>query len=385
MFINQKVKGISHYLLLISLVLAPFNELRFSFFGISELIILYLFFNSLKDSYSKKKSDKFIFTKFFRIFIIIILTSGTINILFYGGKDVFHNDSFFNLFSYTFTLLTCFIYEKKIFSNKLNGYKLLKHFYFSLSLLLIFLFIFSFFSSNIFGFPLFYFDRFAPLVNNPHKIALVSSVLPFIGLKIIKVERYNIIKRIIIYSMITTIIFITLKSETTKSLMGIFLGMFVYLTFNFFNKKKRVFLFFMLLLIIIIYVLFFDLFGKAINIFNEIDYKEGRSIIYFVGFQKYLESILLGFGPGSHVNFLGVRTDAHQTILTIALQGGALLVIIFINFFKKIINKLLSLDIVFIALLMPILIYILGGDILRSNYIWALLILIYNFDKNTYQ
>ena len=115
MLINQKIHDTSHYLLLLSLIIAPFNELRFTFFGISELIILYFFFKSLKASYSKIKSDKFIFTKFFRNFIIIIIISGIINILFFRGKDVFHNDSFFNLSSYMFVLITCFVFEKKYF------------------------------------------------------------------------------------------------------------------------------------------------------------------------------------------------------------------------------------------------------------------------------
>ena len=185
--------------------------------------------------------------------------------------------------------------------------------------------------------------------------------------------------------MITAIIVITFEFDTTKSLIGIFLGMYVYLTFNFLNKKKRRFVFVFSILILMMYILLFNFFDLLTNSFNEFDYKGGRSFIYYLGFQKYLESFLFGFGPGSHVYFLGERTDAHQTILTLALQGGALLVIVFINFFKKIFYKLLSLDIVFIALLMPILIYIFGGDVLRSNYIWALLILVYNFDKNTYQ
>jgi O-antigen ligase len=377
-YIISKNRYINNYesLLAFAILLAPFNLLRISFFGFSEIILFCCFLFELSNWIKNNYNIPFQFVSFWIKYLIVLIISTLINVFVFSQTDSL--EGAFDFFSYLFVLLTCFIFEKKILFNEIEPYVILKKLFFWLSLLLILLYLYSFFNTTLLGLPLFYYDRFAPLVDNPHKIAILSSILPFIGLKIISKEKgYSLFKKSYIIFLITMVIVITMASNTTKSKIGIILGCYIYFLIKFINPTLRKFLIAISIIGIFISFLFFDYIEFFIQSFKEVDYEGGRNTIYNIGFEKFLESPFIGFGPGSHVILNGIRTDAHSTILTIGLQGGIIALFLFIVFFSRIIFRLIKTEIAYASMFIPILIYILGGDILRTNFIWVIIILIF--------
>ena len=107
--------------------------------------------------------------------------------------------------------------------------------------------------------------------------------------------------------------------------------------------------------------------------FIENDGGNARGDIYFSGLLHVLESPIVGYGPGPHIEFNGKFYDAHNTILTVSLHGGFLALMSFIIFFRKLFIVTLS-SYFLIAAVGALSIYALGGDVLRRLPVWVMLI-----------
>ena len=116
-------------------------------------------------------------------------------------------------------------------------------------------------------------------------------------------------------------------------------------------------------------------------IFNAEDLASGRSSLYSNAIDVALTSPLVGLGPGAHIYQAGQFWDSHETFITVFLQGGAIGLVFFLILMYKIFKtftKVTSL----LAASIPILIYALGGDIMRRLPIWLLLMLLYYYIIN---
>ena len=78
--------------------------------------------------------------------------------------------------------------------------------------------------------------------------------------------------------------------------------------------------------------------NHAIDFFVEEDLSGARNALYSSSFTKILESPIFGYGPGPHAEFrLGSYNDAHQTFLTLGLQGGLFTVFLYLRLIYKLI------------------------------------------------
>lgn len=362
-------------MLVVAVMIAPFTELRFSFVGMSEIIILLILIISL--SKNNVGINHLYFTRFWFFFLITLMLSSVINILFFDNYDVLYG--WYDFFSYLLVFFTVYLFEKKIKKRQINPYFFIKKIFYWMSTLLILLYVFSFFSRSFFGLLLFYHERFAPLVNNPHKIAIFSSVLPFFGLLVFKNEEISIGKKMVVIVIILLDVLITLESDTSKSMLGLFLGFGIFFAFNYLPKQIIKLVIALGLFVLVILFIKYNVNDYLINSFNELDYKGGRSLIYSSGIRQFLSSPFIGYGFGSAIIIGGVKTDAHQTMITVLLQGGVFALFIFLNLLFCVIKKLKNNGLVLISAFIPIFLYIVGGDIMRNNYVWILIMLMYYY------
>ncbi|WP_196892016.1 O-antigen ligase family protein [Aureivirga marina] len=364
--------GFTQNLLILAVLLAPFTELRFSVVGLSEIIIAIVLIASIP-KILQTKSSNLRFTNFWIRFLFILILSSIFNILFFNRYGVI--DGWYDFFSYIFVLFSVFLFENKIKTGEIVPYVFIEKIFFRMSILLIILYGISFFTRSLLGMSLFYYERFAPLVNNPHKIAIFSSVLPFFGLLVLKNVKTKK-EQIIIIALILLDILITIKSETSKSMLGILIGFSLFFMFNYLSKKMIKLAIIIALIFVVVIFLKYDLIGALVNYFNELDYNGGRSLIYGVGINQFILSPFIGYGFDSSIIIDGIKTDAHQTMITIGLQGGIIALILFMSMLSNIL-KVLTKDVILFIAFIPILLYILGGDIMRNNYVWILILLMY--------
>ena len=364
--------------LVIALVLSPFTMLRFSFFGFTEIILLLFFIFSFKRFIKTELWRQFIFTRFWILFIFISLLGLAYNTLILGGTTGTIKGTIFDLSSYIFICLVCYLLEMKFLEKKICPLKLLKLFYLYLTILFIILYVLSLFFTSILGLPLRYEGSFAPLVINIHQSAMVLITLPFIGMFLYKYESSFINKAMILISILLLYI-LALDTAATKAIMGIFIGTAVFLIFSLksmFSKKAVPVLLLCMIGGGIVLVLQFNLIELALTFFEENDGGGARGNLYLQGLLVGMTSPIIGLGAGGHIYYDQIFYDAHQTQLTVFLQAGVLGVILYILLMYKIIRTC-ALSSAFIACIFAISIYSFGGDILRRLPIWLILLLIY--------
>jgi hypothetical protein len=374
----------NYNLLLIAFVISPFTLLRISFFGVAELIFIYLFINSLVELYKNRIKKvhwrKFYITKFwfYYLFISILGFSYSAIVLEYEIGTI--KGMLFDFSAYLFILMTSFVLEREIIIKKLNTYLFLKRSFYLFMYILTFFYIISFFTPTFFGLSIKYHVYFAPLVLNIHQIAMIIIILPFIGMKIYSVETNKFLKLLLLLFIIIGT-FLSLDTGTTKATLGLVAGYFVFILMwmlsGFRNFTKYLIIFFTSIFLFI-YLISSDLYEVVIAAFKEADPHGARAYLYEYALDIGLSSFLIGHGTGPHIAYNGTFYDAHQTFLTIFLQTGVIGVILFFNLMRHIIHKNMS-RITLIAALTPIFIYASGGDILRRLPIWIILIFILHY------
>ena len=367
-----------HLFLVISIVLLPYTELRLSFFGLSEVILMLAFVFEFSKKTKKIIFKDFIFTKFWILFIFVITWSLLLNLLVQTKLDTITGLGF-DYASYLFVLLSCFVFEKVLVHTTINTYLMMKYIFLISSMCFAFLFLVSFYTNSIFGLELFYYQRFSPLANNPHKIAVFLIVLPFFGFKIIEVEKAMILK-ILVFSLIILEIIMIIKTGTSKGIIGVFLGVALYFLLKVIsNKLLRKAIITVSMLVILFFI--GNMWGVLVDYFDSIDYNGGRRSIYGEGLLIVSDNLLIGKGPGPHIFHDGKFMDSHQSFLTALLQGGLIAFLIFSRILLKLFFKIKNNNI-FLSVYIAIYIYVLGGDVLRWNFVWVVYILIFNYRKS---
>lgn len=390
-FKGDILRKTDYVLLIIIVVSGPFTQLRIAKIGISEIasimfVISILFRKELR--FSLKNKYYFIFTKFWLIFFVFMTFGFSYNMVFRINLLNRFNKIFVDLMAYIIVSLICISLELLIYNIEKIDYLFIykKIFYYS-SIIFLILFILSRITSSIFGYTLLQEHNFRPLATNVHHAAMSMAPLPFIGLMLLLNERKMYLRILIIFLMVSNI-FVSYYMGSTKLLMGLVLGVLLLFFFffkNIINKVLLKYIFYIVIIITIIVTMSIKhetILKYAIDFFQTEDVGGARQNLWSSSVPKIMKSPLIGYGPGPHaVLSEGVLFDAHQTILTIGLQAGVIMIIVFFNLIRKM-YIILSKDAIALSSIAGIFVYSLGGDILRRIPMWIFLILSYYFVLN---
>lgn len=372
--------------LVVGATLSLFTSLRFSFFGIGELLIIFSFFLT---NFSRIPPINFLnypFTIFWAIYITASLFGALLNLTIINNQTGTIEKMTLDLFAYIFIFCTAFTLEANINQKSLNPWRLLKGFIIFSSIVLTILLFISFYTPSFVGLALFHNEAsFAPLVTNVHQITMFYIILPFlcIGILIKEYEVYpdrnSIIKTILYLTLFCTTIYMALTAQATKAIVGFWLGVACLFLFYFISKSgfiMRSLIIYLLITFIVFIVYYFDLIRIFTDFFIDADGISGtRAILYGGSFNLIFESPIFGRGPGGHIWKGELYWDVHQTFLTALIQAGIVGFISFMVLVFRFIKDIAS-ESIFLASMAPLAIYALGGDILRRLPIWILLILI---------
>lgn len=386
---GQRTKSNSfEILLIIAMIFSPFTELRIGPIGVTEIATLFLIIIVLFQKSTHihgRDGNSFIFTKFWIIFLVLSSFGLFYNYVIRGHISGTPTSMLFDLASYVLVGLTCFTLEIILSNLKPKDiWGIIKKIYVSTSLVIFVLLIISRFTNSIAGFSLNYYGFFRPFAKNIHHISMGLAPLPFVGMKLLIEDKRKAYKLIWVISILSNLIAAN-ATGSLKVVMGFIIGLVVYLFFLVYNqitnwKLRYALVIFISIVIIFVFSLNYEtIINHAIDFFVEEDLSGARNALYSSSFTKILESPIFGYGPGPHAEFrLGSYNDAHQTFLTLGLQGGLFTVFLYLRLIYKLIITYAK-DQYIVGSFIGIFMYSLGGDIVRRLPMWVFLILFYYF------
>lgn len=333
-----------------------------------------------------KEKSSFVFTKFWLVFILLNIFGLTYNYVFLSQTSGTLESMIFDLLAYFFILMICFSLETLIYNYKdIDIEGILKKVFIYSSIIFILLFIVSRYTDNIFGMPLFHYWYFSPLATNLHHTAMYIAILPFIGLMYI--TKVNKVNKLVYLFFVISNIYLGLQTGSSKAILGFIVGGIVFIVLGIFSRikgqRKKIIasMFLVIFFALIIAIKFSAISTYIVRLFVETDSNGVRQVIYKFGFEKSLKSIIIGYGPGAHSEIGGRYIDTHQTLLTILIQSGIFGLLYFLKFNVNLVLKY-SKNTLIMGAVCPIIMYALGGDIMRRLPIWIFLVLFYYFIVN---
>ena len=204
-------------------------------------------------------------------------------------------------------------------------------------------------------------NRFTGGAKNPNQLGIFIAPLPFLALYFIKNERSKsyVKKIILILCFIVSInIGLNINSDAINGtwLIMLMVSGFIIAYSKFKSHSKIILLLVSIIVVITILYLYGNIINKnIIKYFNELDHDGSRGDLWVQGIKKYLESPIVGFGPGGHL-VLGTNQngEAHNSFIDLLTQGGTFIFLLYnyiiIKIFKNIKVKP-YLNLVFITLL----------------------------------
>lgn len=382
----QKRAAFYEKLLAASLVFAPYTLLRIGRIGIPEFCIMVLAVLVLAKEgirFGSGRIDEFLFTRFWLFFLAISSLGFLNNYFFLGFPSGSLRGMFFDSASYAFVFACCLVLESIITSGsmELNIWKILKGTYLTASIALGILFLFGRFTNSSY---LMYYAFFRPFATNIHHVSMFIAPLPFIGLKMLR-EAKGYFLKIGLVLLIMSNILIGLATGSSKVFLAFIAGGLVFLLAMPFSlrmsKYTKCLLFSLMTLLLFLGGMIFaqDIAQKAVSFFVESDASDARSILYRSAITKFANSPIVGYGAGPHAEFRsGYFSDTHQTLLTALLQAGILGAAAYFWLTVAIFKKCMK-DPFILGACTAILLYALGGDILRRLPMWLFLILFYYY------
>lgn len=378
------IKTLFSYVLIVGTTMSLFTSLRFSFFGLGELLIIFTFFLTNFKKIPIFNLQNYPFTIFWVIYIFSALIGSLFNLAFINNQTGSLEKLSIDLFAYIFILATSFTLEANINLKAINPWNILKGFILFSSSILTLLLVISFFTDGFFGLKLMYEKNFAPMVDNVHQIAMFYILLPFLCLGIylkeieINPKKNNFVRFVTYFSLLSATAYMAITATATKSIIGFWLGVICLIFFYLISKSGSILRsLFIYLLFVLIALLFFylDLYSMFIKFFTEADVDGGRAYFYGTAINLFSESPVFGRGPGGHIWMGQQYWDVHQTFLTILVQAGVIGFVSFLLLLMRFLKDIFK-ESIFLASMVPLLIYALGGDILRRLPVWILIILL---------
>lgn len=375
-------------LITVVMVFAPFTQLRVWRIGITEVCSLLIVAQVLLSNDTRvrlKGGPHFVFTKFWVVFILLSSLGLGLNYLVLPYPSGTVSSMLFDLTSYALNMLVCFGIEASIWKyTEVDLWDALRKVFLWTSSILLALFLVSRFRSSIFGFSITHYARFRPLAQNVHHVSMIVAPLSFTGLRALVLEK-RIVHRVLLLVLVVSDAIITVSMGALKGVLGLLVGaaasVLIMLYRKVSDRRLRVCL---LLLAVAVSLLVFCLYAPqitqlAVDFFQSQDIGGGRQWLYRVSVEKVLRSPVVGYGPGAHVDSAvepDANADSHQTFLTVALQGGLFAVAAYIVLHYRIFLFCVQSPGIFGAYV-SILVYALGGDIMRRLPMWVFLMLLY--------
>ncbi|MBT8263246.1 MAG: O-antigen ligase family protein [Bacteroidia bacterium] len=377
----MKNKGLNNFEkgLIFAIVLTPFTLLRIGYIGFGEISLLLLFLAGLQTGYISKLSKDLIFSRFWIIFLIVSFCGFAYNVIFLNQNTGTFESSLFDFAAYVLIFISCLLVENLYLKDRLNIYQIIRRVFFLSGFIFTALYALSMIMDSVLGLPLKYFEYFAPFVNNLHQTAMFIAPMPFIGLFVLEREKKKL-TRLVIMVLILILSYLTLETGSFKAMAGLGLGWLIYFLIKFINlfrgNLKKAFIAIAISMVVLVIALNIEtIYNILWAIFSSEDLAEGRTNLYTSAIDVGLTSPVIGLGPGAHIYQDGQFWDSHASFLTVFLQGGVIGLILFLILFYRLSRNLLQVTSL-LAASMPILIYALGGDIMRRLPIWLLLLLL---------
>lgn len=367
----------------ISAIFVPFTALRFGPLGIGELalvaaLLLLLILNRWK---LKPLSATFPVLVFWAVYPLWITVGFCYNVLFLGYSSGSMFFAAFDLISYLFILASVVLLGDRNLYDTETPFELFERVFFYWAVTFSVLFALSQFTPSIAGFPLRYYGFFSPLVVNVHQAAMITSVMPYVML-FFAIRVPKIKWKIIYFVFAMLFIQMSLDSGATKAWVATLMGALVCFSAIIIHRstgRRRIVVNTISYLLTGIGLLYFipqfwsTIVSVGLEFFREEDGGGARANLYSYGFSHVMGSPIFGYGPGPHIAYDGGFSDAHNTVLTILLQGGLVAGGMLVALFARIVPKV-SASSALIGTIAAIGIYALGGDILRRLPIWIVII-----------
>lgn len=376
-------------LILIALFFAPYTRLRIGSIGFTELSMILLFLSVLINGSFLLFSGSlkiYIFTKFWFFYFIFICLGFIRNYFFFSFSSTTMTSVFFDTASYLVVFSSCFALESLFCISKIriDIWRILKTTYFAASICLsILFFVGKFTGSSI----LMYYIFFRPFATNIHHVSMFIAPLPFVGLKALIVTK-NMYERVFLLFLIFMNVIMGINTGSTKIFLSFIIGGIAFIFSSIFMtellRKARVIVILSFLVIIlgVTILLWNQIVSLSTNFFVENDMGGSRQLLYSSAIRKASDSPFIGYGPGSHaepeIGSEVIFWDIHQTYLTVLIQGGLPSLVIYVLLIVAITKKCTK-DSCLLGGLVSIIVYSLGGDILRRLPMWLFLVLFYYY------
>jgi hypothetical protein len=352
--------------------------------GLGELCFILLFIIIIFRPIIKNWVNLFHFSRFWIIYLLVSIFGFVYNTFLGGHATGTIKSMLFDFGAFTLVLMTCFSLENLIRKGQISTYALIRNIFLASSIPMTVLYIISIYTPSIFGLPLKHHHNFSPLANNLHQISMFLVPLPFIGLKVISVEKKWWF-RLLVGILLLFDAYMAINTGSAKAYLSIYFGIFCFLMLYVYNKfqyKLRIFLVALILSISTCLVSYYSeniaIYLKEYLVFNDIH--NGRQLLYFEALKVGFTSPFIGLGTGQHILYNGKLWDAHQSFLTAFLQAGFIGIILLARLFYKMLIRNMKEPAIFAAVI-AILFYALGGDILRRLPIWVLMVLLFYYDE----
>ncbi len=386
--ISKRQRRVDLFLVVAAIVFGPFTQLRIGFFGVPEVVMMVFVLRILSRKGLRLNfwaNDWFIFTKFWLVFLLLSMIGFAYNTVILNLASSTLSSMMFDGMAYLLVAVICFCLELFVYNYRdVDLWIVLEKVYYLSSVSMLVLYVSSFFTSSIFGFGLMYWDHFRPLATNIHHVSMSIAPLPFLGVKML-FEKRSVVQKSVLAGLVVSNVITGMSTGSTKITLSFIAGLVALLVFlvpsKIANRKFRVVyaVFFMLILLVVASFCAEQIATYAVEFFRTEDLGSGREVLYTSSVHKILRSPIVGYGPGAHGEYWqGRYSDAHQSFLTVALQGGLLALVAYI-YLQYAIFKKCSIVPFILSAYTGLLVYALGGDIVRRLPMWMFLVLSYHY------
>lgn len=324
----------------------------------------------------------YIFTQFW-IFYIFVTTVGLFyNHLFLLGISGTISQTSFDVAAFLIVTIIIYLLENKARNDPKEFEALVWKVYVAQFLAFAVLHVLSYGAGSIAGIPLRHYTSFTPFVNNVHQTAMLLCVLPFLGLFFLQTQPRFLVKVFLLVSILWYSV-MAMETGSTKASLGLVVGGAVavmHIIFYSFKHRGQKILTTITLAAALatFFVLNLDeLMLQAGVFFLEADPHEARAFLYTAGLEHATHSLLIGYGPGPQILYGdGTYWDVHQTFLAVLLQGGLVAIIAFFLFLSSVMRRVFQ-NPFLLAGFASLMIYAMGGDILRRVPMWIFLLTVF--------
>ena len=371
--------GALEWLVALALSASPFTQLRISIVGPGELalataaLVEFAFF---PHTFFLLKS---VFVRFWLVYISLIALGAAYGTILAQHPSSASEGSLFDFAAYAVILASCMLLSGYFHRSRIRPLETVRLTFYVATTSIVALYLATFFTDSLFGLSLRYYDYFVPLADNLHQTASFMVVLPFFGVWVFARESSHAL-RLTSLVLLTTVAYAAYHCGSTKAPMSLFAGSLTFVLLYIYQhvKQRRFFLLAVFSIAMIAFLSFSaEIFTAAERFFEDEDRQQARAILYRRSLDLAVISPIVGYGPGAHVWLDGQYRDAHQTFLTAFLQGGFMAVLALGSFFATVWRTTYRHP-ALAAALVSVVVYALGGDVLRRLPLWILMLLLYH-------